>query len=100
MNKEELIEIIAVENEIPKTKAKAVLNSLISAVQKAVVEGDKVTLSGFGIFEAINTKARTGHNPRTKEKIKIDAKRRPKFTAGRDFKASVASGIITAGSDL
>lgn len=95
MNKEELIEIIAAENKIPKIKAKAILTSFLTTVQNAVVEGDKVTLVGFGVFEAQNTKARTGHNPRTKAKVKIEAKRRPKFTAGRAFKTAVAGGRDT-----
>lgn len=94
MNKEQLIEIVAAENKISKLKSKAIINTFLTAVQKAVVEGEKVMLVGFGNFEAANTKARTGHNPYTKSKIKIEAKRRPKFTAGRRFKAAVASGYL------
>ena len=73
MNKEEIIEIIAAEHGIPKTKANEIIRTFLGTVQDAVVRGDKVTLVGFGIFEAHLAKPRTGHNPRTGEKVEIDA---------------------------
>jgi len=90
MNKEEIVEIVAAAHNIPKTKANEIIRTFLGTVQDAVVRGDKVTLVGFGIFEAHLAKPRTGHNPRTGEKVKIDEKRRPKFTAGRTFRAAVA----------
>ncbi|MCW5236233.1 HU family DNA-binding protein [Verminephrobacter eiseniae] len=52
-------------------------------VQSAVVRGDEVTLVGFGYFETVLAKLRTGHNPRTGERADIGEKRRSKFTVAR-----------------
>jgi DNA-binding protein HU-beta len=90
MNKEEIIEIIAAEHGIPKTKANEIIRTFLRTVQDAVVRGDKVRLAGFGIFEARLGKPRAGHNPHTSETVEIGEKRRPKFTAGRTFRAAVA----------
>lgn len=86
MIKEELIEIIAAENGIHKARAKTIVSSVLAAIQTAVANGDKVTLAGFGTFEAVVSKPRLGRNPATGESVNIDAKRKPKFVAGRAFR--------------
>ena len=48
--------------------------------------GDKVSLIGFGTFEARERSAREGKNPQTGEKIKIAACKVPAFKAGKAFK--------------
>ena len=49
---------------------------------RASRKGDKVTLTGFGSFQVRKTAARTGFNPRTRQKIKIAAGQRAAFSAG------------------
>ena len=51
---------------------------------------DKVSVSGFGIFEVKNREARVGRNPRTKETIEIPATRLPGFKASKTLKDTVA----------
>ncbi len=58
----------------------------IGGVQNAVKAGDKVSLIGFGTFEARERAAREGKNPQTGEKIKIAACKVPAFKAGKAFK--------------
>jgi DNA-binding protein HU-beta len=89
MNKEEIVEILAAEHGLSKSKVNDLIRSFLTNVTDSVVNGEKVTLVGFGIFEAVDTKARVGHNPTTGDKIQIAATRRPKFTAGRSFRAAV-----------
>ncbi|MBR6719905.1 MAG: HU family DNA-binding protein [Clostridia bacterium] len=55
-------------------------------LQNAVKAGDKVSLIGFGTFEARARSAREGKNPQTGEKIKIAACKVPVFKAGKSFK--------------
>lgn len=92
MIKEELVEIVAAAHDLPKTKAADIIRTILNTVQDRVVSGERVSFVGFGTFEAVETKARTGHNPHTREKIEIAATRRPKFTAGRVFKRAVVEG--------
>jgi DNA-binding protein HU-beta len=54
-----------------------------------VVDGKKVSILGFGSFEPRERSARQGLNPKTGEKIAIEAKRVPAFTAGKLFKDKV-----------
>ena len=86
MNKTELVALMAEEAGITKKDAEKALNAFIGGVQNAVKAGDKVSLIGFGPFEARERAAREGKNPQTGEKIKIAACKVPAFKAGKAFK--------------
>jgi DNA-binding protein HU-beta len=90
MNKSELVDAIAAKAEITKKDADAVLSAVIDAIMEAVAEGEKVTLVGFGTFEARQRQAREGRNPSTGKPIKIPATTVPAFSAGKSFKEKVA----------
>ena len=90
MNKQELIAIVAEENEISKAQAGRVVDSIFGAIVKAVGTGEGFQLVGFGTFKAVERAAREGRNPATGEMITIPASVAPKFTAGAAFKAAVA----------
>ena len=89
MNKEELVQEIAKKAKVTQKEAAEVLNGLVETVQKTVAKGEKVTLVGFGTFEARKRAARTGRNPQTGKEIKIAAKTVPAFSAGKKFKELV-----------
>ena len=86
MNKTELVAAIAEKIDFSKADLERALKAFIETVEKALKKGDKVQLVGFGTFEVKKTAARTGHNPRTGEKLKIKASKTPKFKAGKAFK--------------
>jgi DNA-binding protein HU-beta len=75
---------------VTKKQADAVLTAAIETIIEAVSEGDKVTLVGFGSFEARERQAREGRNPKTGDKMEIPATRVPAFSAGKLFKDRVA----------
>ncbi len=89
MNKEELVKEVAKKAKVSQKAAADVLTATIDTVQKTVAKGKKVTLVGFGTFEARKRKARTGRNPQTGATIKIAAKTVPAFSAGKKFKEAV-----------
>ncbi|MBQ9246320.1 HU family DNA-binding protein [bacterium] len=89
MNKEELVKEVAKKAKVSQKAAADVLSATIETVQKTVAKGKKVTLVGFGTFEARKRKARTGRNPQTGAAIKIAAKTVPAFSAGKKFKDAV-----------
>ncbi len=89
MNKEELVQEVAKKAKVTQKDAGEILAALVSAIQKAVSKGDKVTLVGFGTWEARKRAARTGRNPQTGKEIKIAAKTVPAFSAGKKFKELV-----------
>lgn len=90
MNKTELITACAESTGLTKKDTERVLNAAIDAITAAMVKGDKVQISGFGIFETKNREARVGRNPHTKETIEIPATRVPGFKASKALKDSIA----------
>ena len=89
MNKEELLAEISKSAKVTKKDADKVLTALIDTIQTTVKKGNKVTLVGFGTWEARKRAARTGRNPQTGKEIKIAAKTVPAFSAGKKFKELV-----------
>lgn len=92
MNKGELVDEIASRAMVTKKQADAVLSAAVEAIMEAVSDGEKVTLVGFGSFEARERKAREGRNPKTGDKMIIPATKVPAFSAGKLFKEKVAPG--------
>ncbi len=89
MNKGELVDLISEKADVTKRDAEAVLSAALDTILETVAEGDKVTLIGFGTFEARDRAARDGRNPATGQPIKIPATRVPAFSAGKVFKDRV-----------
>lgn len=89
MNKGELIDAIADEAQVTKKQADAVLSAALETIIGAVADGEKVTLVGFGSFEARDRKAREGRNPKSGEKMHIPASTIPAFSPGKSFRERV-----------
>ena len=90
MNKTELIAAVAAKAGLTKKDAERVVNATIETITEGMVKGDKVNISGFGIFEVKAREARVGRNPRTKETIQIPATKLPAFKASKTLKDAVA----------
>lgn len=86
MNKTELIAAAAESAGIPKKDAERVMNAAIDILTNALAKGEKVQLSGFGIFEVKDREARVGRNPVTRQAIDIPATRVPTFKPSKAFK--------------
>lgn len=90
MNKTELIAAVAEKAGLTKKDAERVVSATFETITASLVKGDKVQVSGFGIFEVKAREARIGRNPRTKEEIKIPATKLPAFKASKTLKDAVA----------
>jgi DNA-binding protein HU-beta len=90
MQKTDLIAKIAKDLNMSQSDTGKIVNAMIDAIVAALQTGEKVTLTGFGTFEVRQTAARTGTNPRTKEKIQIPASKRASFSAGTSLRDAVA----------
>lgn len=86
MNTLNLTQAVAEKTGLSKTDARKALVATIDTITAAVCKGTKVRLVGFGTFEQVRRKARTGYNPKTRQPIKIGASKLPKFRPGRAFK--------------
>ncbi|PCI74569.1 DNA-binding protein HU [Candidatus Dependentiae bacterium] len=90
MNKTALIEEIAKDTKMPKATCKLALDSFVKTVELNLKKGNPVVLTGFGTFTVMKRKERFGVNPATGDKMKIKAKKVPKFKAGKKLKDVVA----------
>ena len=86
MNKTELIAELAAKTELSKKDAEKAVNAVFATIVDAMKADEKVSLVGFGSFEAKTRPARTGHNPLTGKEIEIAASKAPAFKAGKALK--------------
>jgi len=89
MNKSQLIDVVSKDTGLKRKEAEAAVNSVFSAIESALVDGEKVQLIGFGSFSVKERGERTGRNPATGAAITIPASKQPAFVAGRDLKAKI-----------
>ena len=89
MNKTDLVNVVVAETELTKKQAEAAVNATLDAIANALKNGDKVQLIGFGTFEVKDVAARDGRNPKTGEVIKIEATKKPSFSASKVLKDQV-----------
>ena len=90
MNKTDLITAAAEKSGLSKKDAERVVNALLDTLTTSLAKGEKVQISGFGIFETKEREARVGRNPHTKEAIEIPATRVPTFKASKALKDNIA----------
>ncbi|HHY53453.1 MAG TPA: HU family DNA-binding protein [Clostridiales bacterium] len=90
MTKAELISAVAEKSNLTKKDSEKAVTAVIEAITEALVNGEKVSLVGFGTFEVKDRAARKGINPRTKEPMPIPASKLPVFKAGKALKEAVA----------
>lgn len=93
MNKSDLVQAVASQAGCSRAQANAAVDAIFSATDGIIVEalkaGDRVQITGFGVFEVRERAARRGRNPRTGEAITIAASRNPAFRPGKSFKEAV-----------
>ncbi len=89
MNKTELIENVVNSTGMKKKDVEAVVCAFIASIEEALVNGEKVQISGLGSFDVKQRAERVGRNPKTKEKITIPAAKYPAFSASKTLKESV-----------
>lgn len=86
MNKTEMTSAIAQASGVSKKDSEKVLNAIVEIMTQELAKGERVQLSGFGIFEVRNREARTGRNPITGEAVEIPATKVPAFKASKNLK--------------
>ncbi|HVZ10906.1 MAG TPA: HU family DNA-binding protein [Candidatus Paceibacterota bacterium] len=89
IKKAQLAQILADRFAVSKKQSAEWIDGFTEEITKALRKGDKVNITGFGIFKVADRKAREGINPRTGEKIQIKASKKPRFTAGKLLKEAI-----------
>jgi len=89
MTKSELVQAIAQEATISKEQASKALDAIWQSIESFLIQGESLTLVGFGTFKTSKRKEKQGRNPRTQEVITIPPKVVPVFTAGKTLREAV-----------
>ena len=90
MTKSELIEQLTDEHQIlNKRDAEMVINLIFGGIGKALAQGDRVEIRGFGSFSVRERAAREARNPKNDELVKIASRKTPFFKTGKELRERV-----------
>jgi integration host factor subunit beta len=91
VTKSDIVEEITKKTGLNKKEAFVVVDLVIEDIKKALSEGDKVELRGFGSFKVKERNQRKARNPRTGETVNVPAKLVPYFKVSKALKEKVNS---------
>ncbi|EXU69029.1 DNA-binding protein [Streptomyces sp. PRh5] len=89
MNKAQLVEAIA-DKVGGRQQAAEAVDAVLDAIVRAVVSGERVSVTGFGSFEKVERPARYARNPQTGERVRVKKTSVPRFRPGQGFKDLVS----------
>ena len=89
MTKQDFVDAVADRAGLSKRDASEAVDAVLDTITDTLKRGDSVTFTGFGKFSTSARAARMGVNPRTGERVQIQATTVPKFTAGSSLKSAV-----------
>lgn len=86
MNKAQFITKLSQRTDFTKSDAECLLDAALQLIEKSVSKGEEIKFVGFGTFDRLKRKSRTGRNPRTGKSLVIPETKVPRFRPGKDFK--------------
>lgn len=93
MNKLEFVKAIAEKTEFTQKDTDLFVAAFFDVVEETLCKGEDVSLVGKAKFEVVETQARKGHNPQTREEIDIPASVKTKVTLGSPIKKAVKEAL-------
>ena len=94
MNRSQLLNKFAEDNDISRKQADEYVSSLVTIITGSVASGEDVAISGFAKFRRIDRPARLARNPATGEQVRVKAKRVARITPLKNFKDAVLTGKV------
>jgi integration host factor subunit beta len=86
MTKADLIEEVSRVVEFTRKESEVIVEAIFDSVVKALREGDKIEIRGFGSFRTRQRMSRIGRNPKTGARVDVPAKRIPYFKPSKELK--------------
>jgi DNA-binding protein HU-beta len=81
----DIVNRVADKTGVPKTKAEIAVEALLETMKKAMKEGERIELRGFGVFVVKPRKRGIGRNPRTGEVTDIPPGKTIRFKPGKEL---------------
>ena len=92
LTKRELVIEVASKLGLTQNEVSAVVQETLDSITAALVEGHRLEIRNFGVFEVKERDARIGRNPRTGEEVPIAKKRVAAFRPGKALKEWIQAG--------
>jgi integration host factor subunit beta len=89
VTKKDIVRTIAEQIELPQLRTKELVQKTFDALIDALVREERVELRNFGVFQIKKREARMARNPRTGERVPVQAKRVVTFKPGKEMEARV-----------
>ena len=89
MTKAELIEEVSRVVEMTRKDSEVIVEAILGSVVRALRQGDKIEIRGFGSFVNREYGAYQGRNPKTGQVVNVAPKRVPFFKVGKELKEMV-----------
>ena len=86
MNKARISKLVAEKLMMHDDEVMLVFNSILEEIEQSIEDGNKVSLTGFGVFEVRNRAERMSRNIKTGETVLVEASKCPVFRASKAFK--------------
>ena len=86
MTTSELVSKVAERLDLPKKTSEAVLKTFIEAIHDSLKTSGEIRIADLGTFKVLERKERDGVNPRTGDKMTIQAMKVPTFRAAKALK--------------
>ena len=83
----DIISEVVTKTGITKTKAEAAVESVFEGMKKALANGDRIELRGFGVFTVRPRKTGIGRNPRTGAEVSIPPGKAVRFKPGKELQS-------------
>ena len=99
MTKADLIDMIAAKRGASRSETSRIINGLIDAICRSLIDGNHIELRKFGTFKVRERRGRVARNPRSGDQVEVPAKLVPHFKASRELRDAVADGLSEAKVD-
>jgi DNA-binding protein HU-beta len=83
----DIINHVVEKSGITKTKAELAVETVFASMKKALEQGDRIELRGFGVFNVRPRKTGIGRNPRTGAEVSIPPGKAVRFKPGKELQA-------------
>src|SRR5919108_4306798 len=89
MTKKEIVKQISEELGLTQLKTKEIVQKTFDAIVDTLLQEKRIELRNFGVFEVKRRKPRKARNPRTGERVDVEAKNVVTFKPGKEMEERV-----------
>lgn len=89
VSKPDVVKAVAEAEQITHAAAKTIIEAFFRNIFEGLKAGHAIELRDFGVFKAVQRKAKRGRNPKTGQLVMIPARRRVKFIVGANVRKAI-----------